>query len=278
MSPVAILELYYENSELIVVRFKRSTMKRTKLEEVVEIADNPEPRCPCVLLLDVSRSMMGTRIDALNEGLEFFRDDLNRDSLVSRRVEVAVVTFGSNARIVRSFTTADQFHPPRLRASGLTYMGTGINLALDLIEERKQLYRDNGIDCYRPWIFMITDGKPEGETAHLLDRAKKRLRDSEAKKSVAFFAVGVGGADLAGLGAIAVRPPLALEGLEFRELFLWLSASMKEYSHSRPGDRVALPPMSWLRKASVMIEANQDFLKDAAKVTKVVFKAIAAII
>jgi hypothetical protein len=27
-----------------------------RLEEAVEFADNPEPRCPCILLLDISYS------------------------------------------------------------------------------------------------------------------------------------------------------------------------------------------------------------------------------
>jgi uncharacterized protein with von Willebrand factor type A (vWA) domain len=33
----------------------------------VEFAENPEPRCPCVLLLDTSNSMSGKRIDELNK-------------------------------------------------------------------------------------------------------------------------------------------------------------------------------------------------------------------
>ena len=38
------------------------------LEESVEFAENPEPRCPCVLLLDTSGSMPGEKLAALNEG------------------------------------------------------------------------------------------------------------------------------------------------------------------------------------------------------------------
>ena len=37
-----------------------------RLEDVVEFAENPEPRCPCVLLLDTSGSMQGAPIEALN--------------------------------------------------------------------------------------------------------------------------------------------------------------------------------------------------------------------
>ncbi len=59
----------------------------------VEFAENPEPRCPCILLLDVSRSMQGPPIQQLNEGLAVFRRHLAEDSLAMKRVEVAVITF-----------------------------------------------------------------------------------------------------------------------------------------------------------------------------------------
>lgn len=111
----------------------------------VEFADNPEPRCPCVLLLDTSGSMQGAPIDALNQGLKALRDDLNKDPLASRRVEVAVVTFDSDVKVVQDFVTADQFQPPTLTTQGVTHMGGGIHKALDMIQARKQEYKANGV-------------------------------------------------------------------------------------------------------------------------------------
>jgi hypothetical protein len=80
-----------------------------KLNEAVEFAENPAPRCPCVLLLDTSGSMQGSPIDALNQGLLTFKDDLIKDPLASRRVEVAVVTFDSAVKVIQDFVTADKF-------------------------------------------------------------------------------------------------------------------------------------------------------------------------
>ncbi|MBO9633495.1 MAG: hypothetical protein J7578_10300, partial [Chitinophagaceae bacterium] len=57
-------------------------------------ADNPEPRCPCVLLLDTSGSMSGKPIAQLNEGIQTLKKELLADPLASKRVEIAVVTFG----------------------------------------------------------------------------------------------------------------------------------------------------------------------------------------
>ncbi|MDS4022369.1 MAG: hypothetical protein RKR03_17970 [Candidatus Competibacter sp.] len=40
----------------------------------IAFAENPEPRCACLLVLDVSPgSMEGERIEALNQGLQVFQ-------------------------------------------------------------------------------------------------------------------------------------------------------------------------------------------------------------
>ncbi|MEO1376596.1 MAG: VWA domain-containing protein [Cyanobacteria bacterium J06635_10] len=216
-----------------------------RLDEVVDFAENPEPRCPCVLLLDTSGSMQGAPIDALNQGLLSFKDELTKNPLASRRVEVSIVTFDSNINVVQDFVTADQFTPPILTAQGLTSMGAGIHKSLDLIQERKAQYRSNGVAYYRPWIFMITDGEPQGELDEVIDQASQRLQNDESKKRVAFFSVGVENANMTRLSQLAVRTPLKLKGLNFVEMFVWLSASMSAVSHSKVDEQVALPPIGW---------------------------------
>lgn len=216
-----------------------------KLEDAVEFAENPEPRCPCILLLDTSGSMQGEAIEALNDGLRVFRDELNRDSLAKKRVEVAIISFNFEVKVVQDFVTADQFEPPTLVAQGLTHMGSAIHQGLDLLQARKTEYRNNGIAYYRPWVFLITDGEPQGELESLVEQAAQRIKDDENSKRVAFFAVGVEGANLDRLSQIVVRAPLKLKGLNFQEMFIWLSASMQRVSQSKPDDQVALPPPGW---------------------------------
>lgn len=216
-----------------------------KLEDAVEFAENPEPRCPCVLLLDTSGSMNGAAIEALNEGLRVFKEELNRDNLAKKRVEVAIVTFNFEVNVAQEFVTADAFEPPTLIAQGLTHMGSAIHLGLDMIEARKAQYRANGVNYYRPWVFMITDGEPQGELDTIVEQAAQRIKDDEANKRVAFFAVGVEDANIERLSQIVVRNPLKLKGLNFQEMFIWLSASMQRVSQSKPDDQVALPPPGW---------------------------------
>ena len=214
-----------------------------RLEEAVEFADNPEQRCPCILLLDVSGSMGGAPIKALNDGLRIFRDDLNKDGLTKKRVEVAIVTFESEVKVVQDFVTADKFQPPTLKVGGATYMGAGIDKALDILQARKASYKANGIKYYRPWVFMITDGEPSDN--EVVNRAAQRIRDEEAEKRVAFFAVGVEGVNMTRLSQIVVRPPMKLTGLNFEEMFQWLSASMSGVSHSQLDEQVPLQKPGW---------------------------------
>ena len=200
-----------------------------------DFAQNPEPRCPCLLLLDVSGSMQGAPIEELNNGLVTFRDELQADPMASKRVEVATITFGP-VEVQHEFLSASMYAPTHLTPQGDTPMGAAITQGIELVRQRKELYRQNGIAFFRPWIFLITDGAPTDSWRE----AANAVHRGEESKAFAFFAVGVQNADLNVLKQIATREPLSLSGLRFRELFVWLSNSMKSVSRSTPGTEVPI--------------------------------------
>lgn len=205
-------------------------------------ADNPEPRCPCVLLLDVSGSMNGQPITQLNIGVQTFKDAIIADSLAAKRVETAMVLFGDTVRVANEFCTMDEFNPEALIASGNTPMGAAIIYAIDMVKRRKEEYKLNGIGYFRPWIFLITDGEPNDDWSVAAEQIKKGADAQE----FAFFAVGVEGANFEILNQIAgARKALKLQGLCFQELFAWLSQSLKQVSRSKPGESVPLSPPGW---------------------------------
>ena len=220
-------------------------MSNHHLESAVEFAENPEARCPCLVLVDVSGSMKGAPIDALNQGIQAFKEDLSKDTVASNRVEVALVAFNDEVVVHNDFCTIDNFNPPKLVDSGTTHMGSAVIKALDMIEARKAVYKANGISYYRPWVFLITDGAPYGEDAAIFEEAVRRVHASEENKRVAFFGVGVERADMSALGRLCVRSPVKLNGLNFVEMFVWLSKSAGAVAASQVDEMVVLPPPGW---------------------------------
>jgi uncharacterized protein YegL len=212
------------------------------LDACGEFTDNPDPRCPCVLLLDTSSSMAGAPLAALNQGLQTFRQELLNDPLARQRVEVALVTFGSPVEVVQDFSSVEGLFPVTLHPRGQTPLGTGLLQALDLIETRKAHYRTHGVSYCRPWIVLITDGMPQGEPWEVTREAVQRLRQAEAAGKVILHAVGVEGANQRFLARLCERPPLMLDGLRFVELFTWLSASTQRLACSPATPGLVLPP------------------------------------
>ena len=216
---------------------------RENLSSIVQFAYNPEPRCACVLLLDTSDSMRGKPIRALNEGIRQYVDDLIMDPVASLRVETAIVTFDDETNIVLDFATSVDIGDVTLTTGGLTNMAPAINQALDMLHARKLQYRNAGIDYYRPWVILITDGEPTDDVDDLL-AASERLKREEAAKSVAFFCLGVQNANMEILNALGSRPALPLKGLAFTQFFNWLSTSMQAVSASQIDDEIRLPDRS----------------------------------
>ena len=207
-------------------------------------ADNPENRCAVILVLDTSGSMAGQKIQELNAGLQTLQTELAADPLASKRVELAIVTFGP-VQVECDFIGMQQFVAPHLSTTGDTPMGAAVEKAIQMLRERKDTYRANGISYYRPWIFLITDGSPTDSIV----KASQLVREGESAKSFMMFAVGVAGADFNTLRSLVVREPLKLKGLQFRELFQWLSTSLSTVSRSKPTDTPSLPnptaPNGW---------------------------------
>ncbi|GAA5082557.1 vWA domain-containing protein [Lysobacter panacisoli] len=209
----------------------------------VALVDNAEQRTPLVLVLDCSGSMAGAPIQQLNEGLQLLEHELKADPIAAKRVRVLIVTFGGmdSAEVAGEWSDAMDFVAPQLAASGTTPTGQAIDLALQRIEEEKQAFRTAGVAYTRPWLFLMSDGVP---TDHW-EGAADGCRQAEAANKVAVFPLAVGsGADDDTLAAFSHRGKAAvkrLDGLKFSELFLWLSASMKVVSQSRPGGHAQLP-------------------------------------
>ena len=207
-----------------------------------DLINNPTARVPVCLCLDTSGSMDGIPIKELNEGVSLFYKEIREDETALYSAEVSVVTFGGIAQCITDFASLKlEPNAPILSANGLTPMGEAVNMALDLLEQRKQDYKDSGVDYYQPWLVLMTDGAPNGDSREL-SQAISRTVELVNKKKLTVFPIGIGpDADMNVLAQFSPkRPPLKLQGLKFREFFAWLSRSVSKTSQSMPSESVKL--------------------------------------
>lgn len=209
------------------------------------IVDGTVQRTPTVLVLDTSGSMNEetnsadgepvSKIDQLNRGLELFEQEVTREASTSERVDVGVVAFGGEARVVGEFTNVTDWTPPTLEAGGSTPMGAAIETAIDTVEHVKRTYHENGTPYTRPLVWLLTDGQP---TDMDVDDARwsavtDQIAQGERNDHLMFLPMGVSGADMATLSALVEgidRPALELEEGAFAEYFEFVSNSIATVS------------------------------------------------
>ncbi|BBE31732.1 hypothetical protein OSSY52_18730 [Tepiditoga spiralis] len=242
-------------------------MKNSILVRTEDLINNPTPRIPICLCLDTSGSMDAlsgnfkltgktcfkdgkewnvatggvTRLSKLQDGLEIFYNAIKTDEIASASAEICIVEFNDNANCILDFANIKRQKIPNLKTSGNTAMGKGVNLALDLLEKRKEEYREKGVDYYQPWLVLMTDGEPNGNPKEL-SRAIERTRKMIENRKLTIFPIGIG--DEAGMETLQKfspnRQPLKLKGLKFKEFFTWLSQSVSRTSQSMPGEKIQL--------------------------------------
>lgn len=202
-----------------------------------ELIDNPTPRVPICLALDVSGSMSGDPLNEMAKGVEMFFDAIREDEIAKYSAEISIVTFGGIARKALDFYSIDRQEVPSFYADGATPMGEAVNLALDLLEHRKNEYKNAGVDYYQPWLVIMTDGEPTDN----ISGAASRLSEMVASKKISIFPIAIGNTNIDKLSKLSpTRPPLRLNGLNFKEFFMWLSKSVSRVSQSTPGETVSL--------------------------------------
>lgn len=117
---------------------------------------------PFYLLTDVSGSME-PHLPVLNESLRGFRDTLAKDPVLADKVQFGVLDFSDDANVVvplGDFTAADLDHNQLTSRGGTDYAAAFTKLRNTIeadLAAGQQQFR-----YYRPAVFFLTDGYPNG--------------------------------------------------------------------------------------------------------------------
>ena len=156
---------------------------------------NSSMKFPLILVLDVSGSMTQRtpygrkpKITELNEKVKMLLEFVQADPKASKITDLAIVTFGGEVQVQSPFDNVTNVKFKPLRAYSSTPMGSAVNVALDMVNRRKKYYLDNGIEFYRPRIFLMSDGAATDQ----YEQAAARCSNMVNKREVKMYPIWIG--------------------------------------------------------------------------------------
>ena len=215
----------------------------------IRIDEVNEPHLACLFLIDTSDSMKNY-LDTINRELNIFKNELCKNEVTKRRLDIAVIGFSDWTNIVQDFTPIKEMGPISLTCDGIANVGEAIINGIKLVKDRDIFYNNLGVPCYKPWIFLITNGNTIDDSNEELKKAKEKIIEEESKGDygkLKFFAVSISDSNSDNLRKITNRV-IVLPDLRIRRLFDWLGESMvtisvsTENTNENPILRPYVPP------------------------------------
>ncbi len=119
-------------------------------------------RLPVYFLLDVSGSMYGEPIAALNSALRSLLNELNSDPQAIESVALSIITFGLQVEELFPLTELpdvqlEEIICPR---SGPTFTGKALEMLYSKVTQDVKTSTPEQKGDFRPLLFLFTDGKP----------------------------------------------------------------------------------------------------------------------
>lgn len=185
-------------------------------------------RLPVYLLLDVSGSMTGEPIAAVQNGVQTLVSALNGDPQALETAYLSVITFGTTVTQAVPLTELTSFTPPQLQAGGLTSLGEALSFVTQCADREVIKNSPDAKGDWRPLVFIMTDGVAT-------DDVNKGLKNFRTRRWGIVVACAAGsGADTSELQKIT-EAVVALDTADkstIEPFFKWVSASIVTSSKS----------------------------------------------
>jgi len=210
---------------------------------------------PVVLMLDVSSSMSGEKIDNLNKAVQEMINTFKNEGTMEVEILVAVITFGSEVRLSIPFTKAPEIQWENLHANGMTPMGAALEMAKAMIEDKET----TPSRAYRPTIVLVSDGQPNDDwEAPLVDfinngRSSKCDRmamaiGSDADEQVLKMFIEGTGHELF----------CAKDATQLQEFFKFVTMSVTTRTQSKNPNQVPKPSEIKLDGGAIDVDVNKN--------------------
>lgn len=122
-------------------------------------ASKKDRHIPVILLLDVSSSMHGEPIEALNRAVQDMFDAFCAPK-IEKPIKISVITFGAGgAKLHQDLIKARDAKSNwrNMDADGMTPLGAALRMAKDMVEDREYMPKD---EYYKGYFILASDGAP----------------------------------------------------------------------------------------------------------------------
>lgn len=120
-------------------------------------------RLPVYILIDVSGSMEGQPIQAVQSNLEALFDEVAQDRRLAETAYLSVITFANDAQQIVPLSAAGTISLPDLGAltaqHGMTATGDALIKLCECVDAEVQRAHDAHTGDYRPVVVLLTDGR-----------------------------------------------------------------------------------------------------------------------
>ena len=144
-------------------------------------------KLPVILLLDVSGSMYGEKIDTLYDAVEDMIHSFAEAAIKETEIDVAIITFGNSVELHTPYTPVADLEKKGISpfsANGNTPMGTALRMAKDMIEDKET----TPSNIYKPAVLLVSDGQPNDSWRTPLENFIKDGRSAKCQR----FAIAIG--------------------------------------------------------------------------------------
>lgn len=215
---------------------------------------------PVILLLDVSGSMFGDKIDTLYSAVNQMVEELNDESKKQEcGFKVAIFTFGAEVKLHTPYTDVKDLvgKIPPFDADGMTPLGAVLDLAKDMVED-KTVTKGR---WYKPAVVLVSDGIPTDDYEKPLRRFIEEGRSAKCQR----FSLGIQ-ADFDMLNKFASQPDWCMHAENTADIvkafkFVTMSVSARTVSNNPnvfPGSTTAAKTQTSMEKAAPAHWSNDD--------------------
>lgn len=185
-------------------------------------------RLPVYFLIDVSESMVGDSINAVEDGIAHVVQELKKDPYALETVFISIIVFAGKAKTITPLTDIITFYPPKFSIGSGTNLGDGLG---QLMYEMRRNYVPTTPESkgdWKPIVFLFSDGTPTENPSSAINEWKLNWASK-----CSLIAISLGDSE-----SVATLKELTSEVYfinettagTYKNFFKWVTASIKTTS------------------------------------------------